>query len=158
MLSFILVFVLLFLWVLCVGCGVGPVQMEILRLLGESLGLNVGDLSRLLGVSRCRVYDAVRGLEAKGLVESFAFHIQYYSKKGVKPMLTRIYKLTEAGKALLGLPSDYKPARPLESRTFISYEEFRNWGSQPSSFYRACKDAWAEFKALRESQRKKLQV
>jgi len=108
-------------------------------------------------VSRCRVYDAVRGLEAKGLVESFTFHINYYGRKGVKPMLTRLYRLSAMGRTVLGLPPDYKPARPLESRTFISYEEFRNWGSQPSSFYRAAKEAWSGFKAYREALKRKVQ-
>jgi len=132
--------------------------MEILRLLADSSGLNVGDLSRLLGVSRCKAYEAVRGLEAKGLVESFTFHIQYWGKKGVKPMLTRLYRLSGMGKALLGLPPDYKPSRPLETRSFIAYEDFRRWGCQSPAFYRALKDYWKPFKGYRESQRKKLQI
>ncbi|MEM3618505.1 MAG: hypothetical protein QXK47_05480 [Candidatus Bathyarchaeia archaeon] len=129
-----------------------------LKCLVESVGLTTGDLAKLLGVDRNRVFKAVKGLERAGLACSFPYHVDYYGRKGVHMQPVRIYVATEDGKRLLGYPPDYKPVKPLQTRPFISYEEFRDWGLQPSGFFKALKDAWEPFRNLREAQKAKSQA
>ena len=138
--------------------GVGHVQLDVLRVLVEADGLTGADLSRRLGIERNRVYRALRGLVEKGYVKGISYHIEYYGRKGVYLKPVRIYVATEDGKRLLGYPVDYKPVKPLQTRTFISYEEFRDWGMQSNAFYKAFKEAWEPFKSLREAQKARSQA
>ncbi|MEM3908275.1 MAG: MarR family transcriptional regulator [Nitrososphaerota archaeon] len=125
---------------------IGNLQYTILKTLAESTGLTTGDLARLLNLDKMKVYDAIKGLEKRGLVFSFPYYIEYQGRNKIYRQRTRVYVINEDGKKVLNLPKDYLPKAPLTTRKYITYEEMREWGEQPKAFYRAVKEAWASYK------------
>jgi len=108
--------------------GLGKLQLRILRRLAGCGGLSCSDLARLLGLKSSRVYACLKALERRGLVDSFPYYIEYYGWKRVHLQPTRIYRLTEAGKQLLGKFEGASSSVKALPRLSIRLDEFRRWG------------------------------